>query len=471
MKISFIGIITLLSAIVAQAAGPFFANGLKTGEVDQDSAIVWVRLTQNPEANFSALPILTEGLGEGEPDKGEIPANLVPGMDGEVRLTYWCESNETAKWKSTEWLQVSSNNDYIYQIPLTGLEPGSTYNYIGRARNTDSGKVTALASGKFKTAPAANEQEAIRFIVTTCQAIRSIDSGKEGHHAYKQMLSFDPHFFVHTGDIVYYDKAPLSKNVAQARSKWNLMFAYSNNQHFHQNVTSYFIKDDHDTLVNDCWPGQTYFDLTFEQGLSLFREQVPMGEKTYRTIRWGKDVQVWLTENRDFRSPNTIPDGPDKTILGATQKAWLKRTMKESDATYKFVITPGPIVGPDKPGKADNHSNDTFFSEGQELRNFLKTLPNTYVITGDRHWQYCSVDPKTGVVELGCGPINDEHNYGGNPGYDPEFHRYFDGGGGFLGITVEDGTAIAEWFAINPENPTSPVPMVRKRMDLGSIGR
>jgi len=68
------------------------------------------------------------------------------------------------------------------------------------------------------------------------------------------------------GDIVYYDKAPLAKNAAEARAKWNLMFAYGYNRNFHLNVASYFMKDDHDTLKNDCWAGQTYGDLTWGRG-------------------------------------------------------------------------------------------------------------------------------------------------------------------------------------------------------------
>jgi alkaline phosphatase D len=231
------------------------------------------------------------------------------------------------------------------------------------------------------------------------------------------------------------------------------MFSYSYNQSFHQNVTSYFMKDDHDTLKNDCWLGQTYGDLTFEEGLDIFREQVPMGKETYRTYRWGKDVQIWMTENRDFRSANTDPDGPNKTILGEKQKAWLKETILASDATYKFVISPGPLVGPDKFGKKDNHSNEVFAHEGQELRNFLSQQKNTFVICGDRHWQYCSKDPDTGLLELGCGAINDQHDYGGNSGYFSDFHKYFSGKGGYLGITVESGNAKAEWYASAPYAP------------------
>jgi len=394
-------ILFLILANLCSAAGPYLGNGVKVGEVDQDSAVVWVRLTAEPTADFDRLPIFTEGLAKGEPDKGAMPTDILPGQEGEVLIQYTAVMSASTKTHSSGWHSVDPMHDHIKQIPLTELTANTQYNYEVWARPKPSEERSAVVRGSFRTAPEADDPGTIRFIVTTCQAVRSVDSGPEGHHSYRQMLAFDPHFFVHTGDIVYYDKAPLSKTVAEARAKWNLMFAYGHNRRFHQNVTSYFMKDDHDTLKNDCWPGQTYGELTWDEGLALFREQVPMKEKTYRTIRWGKKVQIWMTENRDFRSPNRMPDGPEKTILGDEQKAWLKRTLKESDATYKFVITPGPIVGPDKRGKNDNHSNPGFSHEGQELRDFLSKLENTYVITGDRHWQYCSEDPKTGLVEFG----------------------------------------------------------------------
>jgi len=86
---------------------------------------------------------------------------------------------------------------------------------------------------------------------------------------------------------------------------------------FHRQIPGYFMKDDHDTWMDDSWPGMKspfMGDFTFEQGQRVFLEQVPMGEKTYRTFRWGKDLQIWLVEGRDFRSPNDMPDGPGKTI-------------------------------------------------------------------------------------------------------------------------------------------------------------
>jgi len=446
--INCIALTLLLSSLLASAQeGPFFGTGVKVGEVDTNSAIVWVRLTATPKADFNRLPIFTQGLTSDIKDSGSMPSDIAPGAPGEYRVHHWVESKGQKSRRSSNWARVSSINDYIGQLSLTDLKPGESYVYQVEARQAGSSKTASTTNGKFKTAPVKGAIGPIRFIVTTCQAIRSIDSGEKGHSTYGQMLDFKPDFLVHTGDIVYYDKAPLAKNVAQARAKWNLMFSYSYNQTFHQNVTSYFMKDDHDTLKNDCWLGQTYGDLTFEEGLDIFREQVPMGKETYRTYRWGKDVQIWMTENRDFRSANTDSDGPNKTILGEKQKAWLQKTMLASDATYKFVISPGPLVGPDKFGKKDNHANEVFAHEGQELRDFLSQQANTFVICGDRHWQYCSKDPNTGLLELGCGAINDQHDYGGNSGYFSDFHKYFSGKGGYLGITVENGNAQAEWYA------------------------
>ena len=424
-------LITLDAQLFAQ---PFAASGIKIGEVDQTSAIIWARLTKESSLDLERLPA---GL------DGPMPADIVPGQAGQMAIRYWVKG-DTDSARQTEWVSVDQASDFATQFSINELTPNTAYQFEVRADQDNT-----IASGSFATAPSADHSSPIRFVVTTCQAVLSVDSGVDGHAAYAKMLDFDPDFFVHTGDIVYYDKLPLAKTVDQARAKWHLMFGYGFNKRFHEQVPSYFMKDDHDTLKNDCWPGQKYGEISFDQGLAIFRQQVPMGDQTYRTFRWGSDVQIWMTENRDFRSPNNMEDGPQKTILGEQQKKWLMDTVAASDATWKFVISPGPIVGPDKKGKNDNHSNDAFANEGQQLRDFLAAQQRTFVICGDRHWQYCSQDPETGLLELGCGPINDQHNFGGNPGQSDNFHRYFSNKGGFLGITVQDGNATATWYGVN----------------------
>ena len=455
----------LIASVPHAHAAPHFASGIKVGETTDHSAIVWVRLTQHPAADPK---VLADSKPADADTPWHIPVDVVPGAPGQARIRFRfapvapCDAPDA--WRETPWHNVDPAANHTHQFALEDLQPATAYIFEVQARD----RATATSrdadvnhiTGKFRTAPASTQQAAVRFALASCQSIRSINNPVEGHHTYRRIGTFDPDFFVHTGDILYYDHAPLAKSRDEARAKWDLMFAYRDNHAFHRNIATYFMKDDHDTLKNDSWPGQTYGDLTFQQGLDIFREQVPMGDKTYRTQRWGQDVQVWMLEGRDYRTPNPRRDGPKKTLLGAKQKAWLLRTVAESDATFKFVIFPGPVVGPDKPRKKDNHANPAYAHEGAQLRTFLASQPNTYVICGDRHWQYCSVDPETGLTELGTGSINDQHTFGGHPKEDPAYHRYFSPRGGFLGLTVKDRTATAQWFSGGPLDPDTGQPQV-----------
>jgi alkaline phosphatase D len=264
------------------------------------------------------------------------------------------------------------------------------------------------------------------------------DDPANGHKIYPQMQKLDPDFFVHTGDIEYYDKPqPYADNIELARFKWNRLYAMPFQRDFHNRTASYFMKDDHDTLKNDCWPGQRYGDLTWEQGLALFPEQVPMGKKTYRTVRWGKDLQVWFVEGRDYRSANNMPDGPEKTIWGAEQKRWFFETVRKSDATFRILISPTPVVGPDRGGKNDNHANKGFTHEGDELRKFIGSQKNMFVVCGDRHWQYVSLDAETGVREYSCGPTTNKHASGFSLKNRSDMHQYLKIRGGFLRVDVD----------------------------------
>lgn len=280
----------------------------------------------------------------------------------------------------------------------------------------------------------------MRFCVMTCQGYP--DRGHpDGHHIYPAMLAFKPQFTCLTGDLVYYDSdAPAAITEELARYHWERMFSLPRLIEFNRNHSTYWLKDDHDTLDNDCSPGAKMGEFTFAQGQKIFRQQAPMNDDgpDYRTVRWGRDLQVWFTEGRDFRSKNGAPDGPEKTIWGAEQKAWFKRTVKESDATWKVLVSPTPLVGPDRGSKNDNHSNEGFAHEGDEIRAWLKAnVPDHFfVICGDRHWQYHSVHPVTGVQEFSAGPASDEHA-SGSPGYDAKFHKFHRVQGGFLAVELK----------------------------------
>lgn len=434
---------TVASAAIAAAAeanestrvvNPAYqATGIRIGEVTPTTAIVWTRLTKNTERNNDGIVFKKRGKSE---EALKTPVEQIegacPGQPGKIRLVYE-DQGTTLK---TDWVSVDEESDFIHQFQLKDLKPGTEYHVL--CETSVEGQEHGARVGTFRTAPKPDEIKPVHFCVMTCQGYPDRDH-PDGHPIYPSMTAKDPDFISMTGDLIYYDNdAPSAMSVDLAHLHWERMFSLPRLVDTLSKTSTYWLKDDHDTLDDDSWPGQKYGELTFEEGQKIFRQQAPLGSDSYRTFRWGKDLQIWLTDGRDFRSPNRMPDGPDKTIWGAEQKAWFKRTVKESDATWKILISPTPIVGPDRKGKNDNHANAGFSHEGNEIRQWIHdNVPeNFFVICGDRHWQYHSVDPETGVKEFSVGAASNSHA-GGTPGRNPKIHRFHKVQGGFLNVIVD----------------------------------
>ena len=438
------------------------ATGIKIGEVTDSEVIVWTRLTRNAaRVDFGAPVPDTLYI---HPDSGDLvqdpiwPATpsdwipvveypegatletiegAVPGMEGEVRVLY--RELGMADWETTQWDAVNPDRDFTKQFHIMGLRPLTEYELRVEGRAFGGVSASSVLNGNFKTAPLSEELTRVVFVATTGQAYPNQDAEGGGFRMYSAILDLSPSFFVHTGDILYYDQ--WAKNIDLARWGWARMFSLPTNFAFHQKVPSYFMKDDHDTWSNDSWPTQDsrfMGDFTFSQGQSVFLEQVPMGDLTYRTFRWGKDLQIWLVENRDYRSANIDPDGPEKTIWGVDQKAWFMNSVRESNATFRVLISPPPMLGPYNEGEIDNHTNiEGFFHEGEEIREFLSSQDNMLVISGDRHYQYVIEDSLTGIREYATGPSTDAHARGWNASDIRPEHRYLNIVGGFLSATAE----------------------------------
>ncbi|MBT5708911.1 MAG: alkaline phosphatase [Verrucomicrobia bacterium] len=362
-------------------------------------------------------------------------------MAGSVRLSWWPEGQPEGK-NQTEWLLVDPKRDFTQQVALENLKPRQGY-FLKVESQSSSGESGQTLSGSFRTAVGGSKSEPLRFVVSTCQSWKTRDKGTAGLQIYDQMRDLDPAFFVHLGDIVYYDKRSAGGDVDArtpelARFHWNRWYGCSDVVKFHNHVSSFFIKDDHDTVTNDSAPGMRVGKLTWNTGLSIFREQAPMGELTYRSRRWSKDLQFWIVEGRDYRSPNDMPDGEGKSIWGVEQKAWFKKEVLASDAPFKVLFSPTPIVGPDRANKRDNHSNRNWTYEGDELRKFC-SANNVIVISGDRHWQYHSIDEQTGLHEFSSGATSKAHAGGFSLDLRTEEHQYLAIIGGFLSGEINPG--------------------------------
>ncbi len=265
------------------------------------------------------------------------------------------------------------------------MDAGTRYYYrlvFGPSRD----RTTTGPTRTFKTLGGPETATEVSFVVVTGMNYhRFFDSpgraytGSDkdlGYPAFETILDLKPDFFVATGDNVYYDLPyqGRAETSTMMRRKWHEQFAQPRFIDLRAEIPTYWEKDDHDYRFNDC-DNTGDAEPSLELGAAVFLEQVPIVDPndsspiTYRTHRINKDLQIWLMEGRDYRSPNMMEPGPEKTLWGEEQREWLERTLLESDAAFKVLISPTPMIGPDDAeqagraaeghdlNKRDNHTN------------------------------------------------------------------------------------------------------------------
>jgi alkaline phosphatase D len=428
------------------------ATGVKVGEITPDSAVIWTRRSRTPHRNDSGTVRKAHAPKAKVVDPGTDLATLegaAPAGAGYVRVTIEAAAGREKK-RSLGWVELDANQDSTHAFRVSGLTPATLYKFAIETREGKSKREEGPLTGFFRTAPLASAVTPVEFSLVSCQIYCRQDR-EDGYWIYDSLEKRKPAFLLSCGDNVYYDSDdPIANSEAVARYHWQRMYSLPTIASCLRNVPGYWQKDDHDLLSDDCWPGVTppkQTPLNFSQGQRLFREQVPSPEldkPLYRTFRWGRDVEIWLPDSRDYRSPNTAIDNQQKTIWGPEQKAWLKKTLADSTARWKVLVNPNPIVGPDHARKNDNHANPAFATESREIRTWLRDHVGGSVIlmNGDRHWQYHSTDPEFGLHEFGCGPASDEHAVPPSCGEDKQYHQFLRVKGGFVNVKVSPGEGL-----------------------------
>ena len=448
-----------------------YSQPLLVGEVSQSSAIFQSRLTVNDTLIY------------GDIHNADSIANTdLQGAEGLAffEISKKCLFNQSIK---TSWIQSKPENDFIIKKKVTDLQPGTIYYYrLHYGKNKAKVKISQVNS--FKTLPSIETRTPVEFIMVTGSHLDRFylgggfgKSSSQGTEAYKKtdkylgfpgfesITTMKPDFFIGNGDNVYYDHpfANRAKTQQELRAKWHRQFAMPRIMRMFREVPTFWLKDDHDYRFDDADTikvNEKYGELpSHELGVKTFLEQVPVIDPeednpvTYRTIKINTLLQIWMVEGRDYRSSNTISDGSEKSIWGKAQKEWLKKTLLESDAVFKILVSPTPMIGPDGAQKSDNHINPNGFrQEGEVFFKWLKDNnfmnKNFYIICGDRHWQYHSIHP-SGFEEFSCGALVDQNSrLGLDPGdpnsTDPEgkvvqLYTYDKPSGGFLKVSVKPG--------------------------------
>ena len=294
--------------------------------------------------------------------------------------------------------------DHTAVVELGGLRPGVRYRYDVQAGRDRAG-------GAFTTSPPRDADAAVRLQWSgDLGGAGYCRDAEDGYRIFRAMARRAPDLFLFVGDTIYADQAcggaphvRMAVSVADSlvgfRAKHRYNRADPALQAFFRTTSVYPIWDDHEVRNNFVGPEEPLMPV----GRRAFQEYFPVlgppeePERLYRAIRWGRHVEIFVLDTRQYRSSNTTPDGPHKTMLGAAQLRWFLDAAAASDATWKLVVSSVPlgiftggrnadswsnanVVGYPRGGTGFVHERDLILAE---LR--ARGVRDVVFLTGDVH--------------------------------------------------------------------------------------
>lgn len=297
-------------------------NGYCTFNVnDTKSKTIWI-----DKSNHSLL-IKSFDLGvasfEAGPDNVILWTHVKPYINGQnayigVKVS---KDKQFSKVISTDAVEAPSLHDYTAKIKINNLNPHTRYYYQFFARSLNTNKLLTSEIGQFVTAPDPTLPADFSFVISgDSNAARNTDKTPKNfyvlsHAARKKVNQQALDFFIYFGDTIYSDL--VLESPAQTLNEYRQVYQTTRQdphlQEILKTMSSYVGWDDHEFYDN--YPLPTIVPDTpnrFKNGAQAFFEYLPMrvnyqqNPKTYRRFRWGKDVEFFFTDGRQYRSPDIL---------------------------------------------------------------------------------------------------------------------------------------------------------------------
>jgi alkaline phosphatase D len=400
-----------MSLLASALAALGITHGALVGEVTSESAVVWARVQGEGALEVTLTP----------PDGGR-PIRAVA--------------------------RVRAENDFAGRIKVSGLQPATRYTY--RVSEGEAGS----HQGSFRTAPSPETRAPVRFAWGGDVGGQNVcRDGNEGYPIFRTIRAVekDLDFFIALGDMIYADdlcqdkgrygnsQVPGGGPAADLPAYW-AHWKYNREdpgfQELFATTAYYAVWDDHE-VVNDFGPlHDTRQEKPYTAGLRLlplglkafldYNPLLPPSEdpqRLYRAVRWGKGVEIFFLDNRQYRDANAAPDLPSrpKTMLGREQLRWLRERLSGSDATWKIIVSSVPLSlptgsrpGAGRDGWASGEEDSGFEQELRAILTLLRerAVANVVFITTDVHfaevfrYRPFPETPDFEIHEFITGPLN-----------------------------------------------------------------
>ncbi len=443
-------------------------------------------LSQVNPASYVSFP---QGIASGDPRTHSvilwtraISSSANAGASATALTVQVSEQDDFSQVLVEEKVAAIPRDDFTVRAHISGLNPGRHYFYRFLADEGGSS-----ATGRTMTAPAADSEQAVSMAFASCQ------NYEQGFFvAWENLVTEDLkrptaeqiQFVLHLGDFIYeryrYDQKGSERRVRRlpdfpdGASEGRFFWADSLADYRHLYKT--YLSDPHLQAARARWPFIcTWDDHEFSNNrvrhFSTYNntlkpesqrkvsaskawfeyipaavEDDPENLSIYRQLRWGKQIDLLLTDLRSYRSappvpheieeaigdllpaelvkaldagenynrgeppeilqigeqnyPNVARQRAPGTMLGAQQKNWFKAKLKQSDATWKVWANALPLVpfrlDLEKIPFTDMHTSVMgqdawcgYPGEYNELMQYLadQGINNVISLSGDHHTQ------------------------------------------------------------------------------------
>lgn len=366
---------------------PFY-HGVASGDPLHDRVIIWTRVT--PE---------------------ELNENFIIGT---WRMSLTSDMSHVV---ASGEFSTSQSRDYTVKIDVINLSPSTCYYYDFETNGNRS------AVGRTRTADLGPNTN-VRFAVVSCSNYQHGFFNVYGALAERN----DINAVLHLGDYIYeYGIGVYSANMANRTHEpthetitledYRLRYSHyrldNNLQAVHQQYPFICVWDDHES-ANDAWmfgaqnhtpASEGPWQVRKSNSIQAYFEWMPIRETAfqnsiYRKIEYGDLVNLYMLDTRlegrmqQLQATSPSLNNPDRTLLGADQKAWLKEELLNSVSQWNIIgqqVMMAPLLNQwNFPVNTDIW--DGYPSERSELLNFIVdyNIPNVVVLTGDFHTSWAN---------------------------------------------------------------------------------
>jgi alkaline phosphatase D len=340
-------------------------------------------------------------------------------------------------------VRAKRNHNNTVQAEIEKLDPGTRYFFRffgGKGRRSDM--------GVFHTAPRARRNAVVEFAYTGDTDFTAAPGESEPYWndggVFRRMRAERNDFNIHFGDTIYSDSEvpgalqPIALTVRQKWAKYRTNLGNAGLQALRRSAGFYSHWDDHE-FVNDFSPAENTFSndvningrTLYRRGVKAFRDYAPVQYSSrnglYRTVRWGKNLELFFLDERSFRSakadeggvcnnpqtgqPDLAPtapqrtrsafallvpslaqpvsqacldaiNSPDRTYLGERQIKRFLRDIRNSSARFKVVMNELPIL---QYYILPYDRWEGYEAERQEILRKLQDVKNVVFLTTDVH--------------------------------------------------------------------------------------